>query len=131
MTDVKELIPELFYLPDLLENADRLNLGLRQNGKPVDGVDLPPWAQGDARLFINIHRQALESRYVSENLPHWIDLIFGYKQKGTAAVEAVNVFHPATYYGFDLNSIQDPIQRQARYVSPRPAARHLISDILS
>ena len=46
----------------------------------------------------------------------WIglDLIFGYKQNGKPALEAINVFHPATYYGFDLNSIKDPVQREAR-----------------
>ena len=41
-------------------------------------------------------------------------MVFGYKQTGPAAVEAINVFHPATYYGFDLNSISDPVQRNAR-----------------
>ena len=113
-TDVKELIPELFYLPELLKNNENYNLGTLQDGTIVDDVQLPPWAKKDARLFILINSQALESDYVGEHLNAWIDLIFGCKQKGEAAVDAINVFHPATYYGFDLNSIQDPIQQQAR-----------------
>lgn len=47
---------------------------------------LPPWAKGSARVFISKHREALESDFVSENLHHWIDLIFGYKQRGKVGI---------------------------------------------
>ncbi len=58
-------------------------------------MSLPPWSRQDARLFVLIHRQALESNNVTSELNMWIDLVFGFKQKGQAAVDAVNVFHPA------------------------------------
>ena len=103
-TDVKEIIPELFYLPELFLNDEGLKLGQRQNGDFIDNVQLPIYTGNDeARSFVKVHRQALESDYVRENLNHWIDLIFGYKQKGKAAIDAINVFHPATYYGFDTS----------------------------
>ena len=35
-------------------------------------------------------KEALESPYVSQNLHNWIDLIFGYKQKGQSAIDADN-----------------------------------------
>lgn len=71
------------------------DFGVRQNGERVNHVNLPPWARNDPRLFILIHRQALESDQVSQTLCQWIDLVFGLKQKGKAAVQAINVFHPA------------------------------------
>lgn len=112
-TDVKELIPEFFFLPEFLTNQEGFDFGVRQNGEKVDYVTLPPWAENDPRKFTLIHRQALESDFVRENIPHWIDLVFGYKQTGKAAVDAVNVFHPATYCGFDVESIEDPLERCA------------------
>ncbi|KAM9383537.1 lysosomal-trafficking regulator [Phaethornis superciliosus] len=113
MTDVKELIPEFFYLPDFLVNREGFDFGVCQNGDRVNHVNLPPWARNDPRLFILIHRQALESDHVSQTICHWIDLVFGYKQKGKASVQAINVFHPATYFGMDVSAVEDPVQRRA------------------
>ncbi|KAI8121400.1 hypothetical protein FF38_05913 [Lucilia cuprina] len=112
-TDVKELIPEFFCLPEMFENFEHFNFGCRQNSERVEDVALPPWCLKDPRLFVLIHRQALESELVRNNLHHWIDLIFGFKQTGEAAVEAINVFHPATYAVFLESEINDPIEREA------------------
>lgn len=110
MSDVRELTPEFFYLPEFLTNCNAVEFGCMQDGTTLGDVQLPPWADGDPRKFISLHRQALESDFVSSNLHHWIDLIFGYKQQGPAAVEAVNTFHPY-FYGdrIDLGSITDPL----------------------
>ncbi|XP_054002539.1 lysosomal-trafficking regulator isoform X2 [Hylaeus anthracinus] len=112
-TDVKELIPEFFYLPEFLLNSEGFNFGVRQNGNRVGDVELPKWCGNDARLFILAHRAALEADHVREVLPYWIDLVFGFRQTGRPAVEAINVFHPATYYGFNVEQIADPLERQA------------------
>ncbi|KAK6183248.1 hypothetical protein SNE40_010762 [Patella caerulea] len=112
-TDVKELIPEFFFLPDFFKNVEGFNFGRRQNGEVVWDVSLPSWCKKDARLFILIHRQALESAYVSRRINHWIDLVFGYKQKGEMAKKSFNVFHPSTYFGMDVGKINDPLKRHA------------------
>uniref|UniRef100_A0A8C3Y3C9 WDFY family member 4 n=1 Tax=Catharus ustulatus TaxID=91951 RepID=A0A8C3Y3C9_CATUS len=110
MSDVRELTPEFFYLPEFLTNANHFELGCMQDGTVLGDVQLPPWADGDPHKFILLHRQALESDYVSAHLHRWIDLIFGHKQHGSAAVEAVNTYHPY-FYGdkMDLNNIKDPL----------------------
>ncbi|KAF2154703.1 beach-domain-containing protein [Myriangium duriaei CBS 260.36] len=115
MTDVRELTPEFYYLPEFLTNINEYDFGIKEgSGQAIGDVHLPKWAKGDPYLFIAKHREALESPYVSEHLHEWIDLIFGYKQKGEAAVDATNMFHPLSYHGAkDLDSIDDPVERLA------------------
>ncbi|KAG1474371.1 hypothetical protein G6F56_000395 [Rhizopus delemar] len=115
MSDVRELIPEFFYLPEFLINVNKLNFGVKQgSGESIDSVVLPPWAHNDPKIFIQKHREALESDYVSENLHHWIDLIFGFKQQGAAAVESLNVFHHVSYEGaVNLDSMTDIVEKTA------------------
>uniref|UniRef100_K7GGM5 BEACH domain-containing protein n=1 Tax=Pelodiscus sinensis TaxID=13735 RepID=K7GGM5_PELSI len=112
--DVKELIPEFFYFTDFLENQNGFDLGcLQMSNDKVSDVVLPKWATSPED-FIHKHRKALESEHVSPHRHEWIDLIFGYKQRGPAAVEALNVFYYCTYEGaVDLDAIADETQRKA------------------
>ncbi|OAD02252.1 hypothetical protein MUCCIDRAFT_143984 [Mucor lusitanicus CBS 277.49] len=115
MGDVRELIPEFFYLPEFLTNVNKFNFGVKQGtGEAIDSIVLPPWAHGDPKIFIQRHREALESEYVSANLHHWIDLIFGFKQQGQQAKDALNVFHHVSYEGaVDLDAITDIVEKTA------------------
>jgi hypothetical protein len=112
--DLKELIPEFFTGDgDWLSNSENLDLGHRQTGERVNDVELPPWAK-NPRDFIRKHAIALESDYVSKNLNKWIDLIFGYKQQGKAAVDADNLYYYLTYEGsVDLEQITNAVERNA------------------
>ncbi|XP_071593600.1 neurobeachin isoform X3 [Heliangelus exortis] len=111
-SDVKELIPEFYYLPEMFVNSNGYNLGIREDEVAVNDVDLPPWAK-KPEDFVRINRMALESEFVSCQLHQWIDLIFGYKQRGPEAVRALNVFHYLTYEGsVNLDSITDPVLRE-------------------
>ncbi|KAL5530973.1 hypothetical protein ACEPAG_3849 [Sanghuangporus baumii] len=110
--DVRELIPEFFTCPEFLQNIANMDFGVQQNtGEKIHDVKLPPWAKGDPLLFITEHRKALESDFVSDHLPSWIDLIWGYKQRDP---ESLNVYHPYSYEGsIDLDRITDDLERQA------------------
>ncbi|KAA0049017.1 hypothetical protein IC582_012315 [Cucumis melo] len=113
MSDVKELVPELFYLPEILTNENAIDFGTTQLGQNLDSVKLPPWAKNPID-FIHKHRMALESEHVSAHLHEWIDLIFGYKQRGKEAISANNVFFYITYEGtVDIDKISDPVQQRA------------------
>ncbi|KAH9254444.1 hypothetical protein BASA81_007557 [Batrachochytrium salamandrivorans] len=112
MQDVRELVPEFFTSHEFLLNLNQFELGSTHRGVVVNDVELPRWALGSPLEFIRLHRKALESRQVSEHLNEWIDLVFGYKQRGREAIKAVNVFHPLTYEGeVDLDAIKDPTER--------------------
>ena len=87
----RELIPEFFFCSEFLVNNDNIPLN-----SDIENVELPPYAKSPIH-FIYLHRQALESEYVSAHLHEWIDLIWGYKQDGQAAEEADNAFDPHLY----------------------------------
>ena len=61
MCDVRELIPEFFYLPQFLVNKNKLDFGRKQNGKKIDDVELPRWWKPQGILLITF-------KYYAESL---------------------------------------------------------------
>ncbi|KAJ6245088.1 nnp-1 protein putative nuclear protein 1 nop52 [Anaeramoeba flamelloides] len=96
LNDIKELIPEYFYFPEMFININGFNFG-HQNKNFNNDIDLPTWANNDIRLFIKKQREILESEKVSQTLNYWIDHIFGYKLFGEKAKDSINVYHPICY----------------------------------
>ena len=84
---------------DFLLNSLSVDFGHRQTQDRVHHVHLPPWSHASPDLFVRRLRHALECAHVRRHLNEWIDLVFGYKQRGVEAVEARNVFHPMTWMG--------------------------------
>uniref|UniRef100_A0A8C1VVM5 Neurobeachin n=1 Tax=Cyprinus carpio TaxID=7962 RepID=A0A8C1VVM5_CYPCA len=112
-SDVRELIPEFYYLPEMFVNSSGYDLGVREDRTAVCDVELPVWAK-KPEDFVRINRMALESEFVSCQLHQWIDLIFGYKQRGPEAIRALNVFHYLSYEGsLNLDTITDPQLRES------------------
>jgi hypothetical protein len=95
--DVRELVPEFFWLPEMFLNINNFDFGVAQHGQRVHNVELPPNSKANPYVFVVMLRQLLESPLMSLKLGSWVDLIFGYKQFGPKALEAKNVFFPLTY----------------------------------
>ncbi|KAL5700390.1 hypothetical protein ACHQM5_025837 [Ranunculus cassubicifolius] len=77
----------------------------------------PSWASSPEE-FVKLHRDALESSRVSDQIHHWIDITFGYMMSGQAAVVAKNVMLPSS----DL-SMPRSVGRRQLFTHPHPKRR--------
>ena len=110
-TDVRELIPEFFYLPEMFKNVNDLNMGVKENKELVNDVLTP--CNNDPYYFVVTLREVLEGDHVSMNIQKWIDLIFGYKQRGKEADLAYNVFTEKSYE--DLIDVKKETEKACLY----------------
>ena len=105
-TDVRELIPEFFYLPEMFLNLNDLNLGKFNNEIQVGDVITP--CGNNPYEFTIVMKNLLESQSVSSSLNNWIDLIFGIKAKDKEAEISRNLFTEQAYQeDINIEEIED------------------------
>ena len=116
VSDLRELIPELFYLPEMFINLNQLNLGKLQKSKREDSTyqifikllkkndnddifvnDVLLPCDNNPYKFIYEHRKKLEE---SNNIDNWIDLFFGKYAIYDNAKEHNNLYMNYCYYDF-------------------------------
>lgn len=66
-SDVKELIPEFYFLPEMFVNSNKYRLGVTEDGKPISDVELPPWAKTPEE-FVRINRMVSVSKFWSDRI---------------------------------------------------------------
>ena len=84
-SDLRELIPEFYYLPEMLLNINCINFQTRASKEKVDNVIMIKNLQNDKLdennnfIFVDYMKNKLE--HLNDNLKNWVNLIFGKYQK--------------------------------------------------
>jgi len=128
-SDLREIIPEFFTIPELFININNLDFGqieiqsedineteseniktkIKNNEnviieldnkikkKQVEDVELPTWCKDNPYSFVEKFRILFESNNL--NINPWIDITFGFMQRGQNAQGIGNIFSPYAYDG--------------------------------
>jgi hypothetical protein len=92
----------------MLENVNQIAFPAPNLGLPVGDVVLAHWAKSPED-FVHKLRKALESPYVSNHLHEWIDLIWGFRRTGPAAMEKLNVLSSSLFQFRPEEFMNDPV----------------------
>ena len=124
--DIKELIPEFYFLPELFENINDFNFNYNNDNKEeikVNNVLIPkkiPYNRKNYENLLMFDNKSIQNLYfkfivflnrefenneITSNLKNWVDLIFGVKQKfdRNKKESIANTFRPESYIDNPLN----------------------------
>ena len=136
-SDLRELIPEFFFLPNLFCNFNNLNFGFLQDKSSnqnstskilrairekkkiinendkiyVNEVLTGFWNKNNSNFFVFLHRKILENKKLKIN--DWIKLIFGIFSVGDEARNNQNLFMPYCYdnvISLRINDIEEDMK---------------------
>jgi hypothetical protein len=60
LADVRELVPEFYFLPEMFLNLQKLNFGKMQTNVQVNNVELPMFANSNPFVYTTSNRMAIE-----------------------------------------------------------------------
>ena len=119
-SDLREMIPELFYMMELFYNKNKILFQQLKDGTNIDNVmisqneDIIPQTHKERiykmSLFLYQMRKNLED---NKNLHDWIDLIFGSKQLGCVYENNKYKYYEElseTYFKNDINILGDSLK---------------------
>ncbi|KAK8890626.1 hypothetical protein M9Y10_035407 [Tritrichomonas musculus] len=111
-SDLKELVPELYSVPEAFVNISNLDF----SGTEIkENVVLPEWSNKSPYKYVDVMRKRLEN---CEKLNEWIDLIFGFKETGDAALQSKNLFLPTCYHSATAENLgMDPPAFDAQVIN--------------
>ena len=128
-SDVRELIPEFYYFPEMFMNINNINFNKRANGDSVNDVEMPDdlLSQDTNNInneiiqikedkydnskyfkcfkFIEKMRNLMESK--SNEINYWINIIFGPKQRYDDFNKKDQYFRDETYVDFSKEKEKD------------------------
>ena len=107
LSDLRELIPEFYFLPEMLINLNRINMKKTSDGTLIDNVNLPQDFIFDEKngknfgifKFFEKMRNNLEKD--GKGIYSWLKLIFGEKQKYKDNKNKELLFRSEAYLSFD------------------------------
>ena len=103
-SDLREMIPELYYMLDLFYNKNNLLLGKLIDGREIDNVDIKENEIIEEGKRMNNYSNFLENmrKWLEQEkeLNQWIDLIFGIKQ----TIFTFDKNNPFNYQYFEKSS---------------------------
>ena len=112
-TDLRELLPEFYFLPEMFININKLNFKKKNGGIQIDNVEMPVSLVENNNennniiinnnlgcfKFIEYMRNYLEKKYLE--VLNWLNLIFGNRQKYHNKNKLDQYFRSETYFSFN------------------------------
>ena len=95
-TDSRELIPEFYTSIEFMINLNCAYFGQKSNKKIVDDIINKTDSLEDYTRTLFYNRKIINNEYISQEIVHWINYVFGVNQL-TNKADACNIFSQESY----------------------------------